>query len=118
MKLFYVLVAEEILMSFGEKLRALRMQAGLTQEKLAAALDVTKRTIINYELENSFPPIATLHKISRHFGVSIGTLMTEEEEFLAIRRPLGAVGGEEVIGVGDLMLLARGEFFDPDVLTG
>ena len=70
-------------MSFGEKLKKLRMQAGLSQEKLAAALGITKRTVINYEMGKSLPPAESLTNISKYFGVTIDELITEQEEFIA-----------------------------------
>lgn len=68
---------------FNEKLKVVRMQAGISQEKLAAEFGVTKRTIINYESGQTIPPIDMLPKIAKYFGVSIESLITEEEEFVA-----------------------------------
>jgi len=70
-------------MTFAEKLKAARLQAGISQERLAAMLGVTKRTIINYENGQTLPPIGLLPKIAKLFSVTIGTLITEEEEFIA-----------------------------------
>ena len=70
-------------MTFAEKLRASRMQAGISQERLAAELGVSKRTLINYEGGQTLPPINMLPKISKFFGVSIESLITEEEQFVA-----------------------------------
>ena len=71
-------------MKFAEKLKAARLQAGLSQEKLSTELGVTKRTIINYENGQTLPPTALLPKISKLFGVTIAALITEEEEFVAL----------------------------------
>ena len=70
-------------MAFGEKLKALRMQAGLSQESLSASIGVSKRTIIKYEAGQTLPPSEMLPKISQFFGVTIDNLMTEAEEFVA-----------------------------------
>ena len=70
-------------MAFGEKLKALRMQAGLSQESLSASIGVSKRTIIKYEAGQTLPPSDLLPRISKFFNVSIDSLMTEEEEFIA-----------------------------------
>lgn len=70
-------------MAFGEKLKALRMQAGLSQESLSASIGVTKRTIIKYEAGQTLPPSDLLPKISKFFGVTIDSLMTEAEEFVS-----------------------------------
>lgn len=71
-------------MTFAEKLKAARMQAGISQEKLSAELGVTKRTIINYENGQTMPPIDMLPKIAKFFSVTIESLITEEEEFVAV----------------------------------
>ena len=70
-------------MAFGEKLKAARMQAGLSQGKLAAELGVSKRTIINYENGQTLPPSDKLPTIAKFFGVTIESLITEDEEFVA-----------------------------------
>ena len=76
-------------MTFAEKLKIARMQAGVTQERLAAELGVSKRTIINYENSQTFPPIDMLPKIAKIFDASIGSLITENEEFIALANEKG-----------------------------
>jgi transcriptional regulator with XRE-family HTH domain len=76
-------------MTFAEKLKAVRMQAGISQVKLSAELGVTKRTLINYENGKTLPPIDVLPKIAKFFGVSIESLITEEEEFVAAAQEQG-----------------------------
>ena len=76
-------------MTFAEKLKAVRMKAGISQERLSAELGVTKRTIINYESGKTIPPSDVLPKIARLFGVTIETLITEEEEFIALANEQG-----------------------------
>ena len=71
-------------MTFAEKLKAARLQAGMSQERLSAQLGVTKRTIINYENGLTLPPVSLLPKIAKLFGVPVGSLITEEEEFVAL----------------------------------
>ena len=80
-------------MTFAEKLKAVRLQAGISQERLAAMLGVTKRTIINYENGQTLPPVSMLPKIAKLFGVTIGTLITEEEEFIALANERGGSRG-------------------------
>jgi len=80
-------------MTFAEKLKTARLQAGISQEKLSSLLGVTKRTIINYENGQTLPPINMLPKIAKLFGVTIGTLITEEEEFIALANERGGSKG-------------------------
>jgi len=70
-------------MTFGEKLKAVRMQAGVSLDKLSAEIGVTKRTLINYESSQTLPPIDFLPKVSKFFGIPIESLITEDEEILA-----------------------------------
>ena len=70
-------------MTFAEKLKAIRMRAGLSQERISAEFGVTKRTIINYENGQTLPPLDMLPKIAKFFNVKIENLISEEEEFVA-----------------------------------
>ena len=70
-------------MAFAERFKAARLQAGLSQERLAAAIGVSKRTIINYENGATMPPIDKLPVIAKQFGTSIENLISEDEEFVA-----------------------------------
>jgi len=76
-------------MTFAEKLKAARLQAGISQERLAVELGVTKRTIINYENGQTLPPIDLLPKIAKLFSMTVGTLITEDEEFVALANEQG-----------------------------
>lgn len=50
-------------------LEAARVNAGLTQEKMAKILGVSKFTIINWEKGNSAPDARQLRKISELSGI-------------------------------------------------
>ena len=68
-------------MTFAEKFKAARMQLGMSQEKLSLELGVTKRTILLYEKGQSLPTSDKLPKIAKYFGVSIESLLSDDEEF-------------------------------------
>ncbi|MCL2528649.1 MAG: helix-turn-helix domain-containing protein [Defluviitaleaceae bacterium] len=70
-------------MTFAEKLKAARMQAGLSQDKVSAELGISKRTIVNYEKGVTLPTSDKLPAIAKYFGVSIESLISENEEFVA-----------------------------------
>jgi len=70
-------------MTFAEKFKAVRMQAGLSQDKLSTELGISKRTIVNYEKGETLPTSDKLLMIARYFGVSIESLISENEEFVA-----------------------------------
>ncbi|EDS73539.1 LexA family protein [Anaerofustis stercorihominis] len=60
---------------FGEKLRSLRKEHGMTQVDLANALDLDKSSIAKYESAGIIPSVDTLQKISALFNVSIDYLL-------------------------------------------
>ncbi|HBL36580.1 MAG TPA: XRE family transcriptional regulator [Firmicutes bacterium] len=74
-------------MSFGAKLRALREEQGLYQKDLAEKLELTQKTISNYENNERFPDQKTLHKIADLFNVSLDYLLDRT----TIRNPLEIV---------------------------
>ena len=49
-------------------LEAARVNAGLTQEKAAELLGISKYTLINYELGKSFPNVPMIKKLEDLYG--------------------------------------------------
>jgi len=80
-------------MSLAEKLKETRMRFGITQEKLAAELGLSKRTIINYESGQTMPPLNVLAKIAGFFGMAVGSFINEEEEFVSAAYERGGSKG-------------------------
>ena len=64
-----------ILVDFGRKLKALRKQAGLTQQQLAAQLGVTKSVVSFYELQARSPSPDVLVRLAQIFHVSTDYLL-------------------------------------------
>ncbi len=62
-------------MTFGEKLKLLRFEKGLTQDDLGYVLDVTKSCISCYENGTRQPSVDMLISISAYFKVSIDYLV-------------------------------------------
>lgn len=62
-------------MDFGNRLRELRTQAGLTQKQLANLLGVTKSVISFYERQERTPSPDVLKKIAAVFHVSTDFLL-------------------------------------------
>ena len=68
-------------MKFGEKLKELRNQKGLTQEELAQKIGVKKRTIVGYEAGEYYPRKREVYNhLAEVFGVELNYLLTEDEE--------------------------------------
>ena len=56
---------------FGERLKQLRLKRNMTQDELAAKLNISKRTLLRYESGISEPTIGILISLSLIFNVSI-----------------------------------------------
>lgn len=70
-------------MSFGEKLKDLRIKAGLSQEQLAKQLGITRRSIVYYETSERYPKKKEiLLGIAKYFSVPVDFLVSEKEEFI------------------------------------
>lgn len=65
-------------MSFGETLRELRKQKGLTQETLGEALSLAPQTISKWERGESMPDASLLPALARTLGCSLDTLFGME----------------------------------------
>lgn len=62
------------------RLELLRKQRGITQEDLAAALEVSRQTIGSLENGRYNPSILLAFKIARYFGLTIEEVFTDEED--------------------------------------
>lgn len=60
---------------FGQKLRNLRIEAGMTQAELAQRLNITKAAISYYELHERCPSPEVLIKLASIFHVSTDYLL-------------------------------------------
>lgn len=65
---------------FGTKLKALRIQAGLTQKQLAEQIGVTKSVVSFYELRERAPSPEVLIKLAAVFHVTSDYLLGIESE--------------------------------------
>lgn len=66
-------------MTFGEKLKKLRMQNNMTQDELAASLYVTRTAVSKWENNRGYPGIDLLKEISHLFGVTVDELISDED---------------------------------------
>lgn len=62
-------------MTFAEKLKAIRKQAGMSQEKLAERLGVSRQAVTKWETDTGIPDIENLLAISALFNISIDELL-------------------------------------------
>lgn len=62
---------------FGKRIAALRAVNGLTQDKLAKSLGVTREVIAAYERTTKNPRVTTVKKIADFFGVTVGDMLND-----------------------------------------
>lgn len=81
-------------MTFGERMKQLRIENNLTQEELAKKLSLSKSNISKYESNDVEPNIDTLNKLATLFNVSLDYLLGKsnsrnpiEEEALKEKYP-------------------------------
>lgn len=68
-------------MTFGERLKKLRIEKGITQEKLGKIIGVSDRVIGYYEADNRFPKDdILLNKIADYFEVSLDYLLGRTDD--------------------------------------
>jgi len=65
--------------TFGEIIKKLRTDKGLTQDELAEKIYVTRTAISKWESDRGFPNIESLKAISKYFSVSLDELLSGEE---------------------------------------
>lgn len=62
-------------MDFGKQIRQIRKDAKLTQEQMAAKLNVSRQVVSNWENNKNLPDLEMIITISRVFGLSLDQLM-------------------------------------------
>ncbi len=65
--------------SFGERLRAIRKERGMTQDEFAAILGTSKQILSRYELEQRSPKIEQVKKYAEKLQVSVDYLLGDTE---------------------------------------
>lgn len=66
-------------MTLGEKIVSLRNGRKLSQEALAAALQVSRQSVSKWETDASIPELDKLIQLSDFFGISLDALVREDE---------------------------------------
>lgn len=67
-------------MEFAEKLKFIRKKAGMSQEKLAEKLGVSRQAVTKWETGAGIPDIGNIRAISDLFHISIDELLGKEKE--------------------------------------
>ena len=72
-------------MDFGEKLKALRTERGLTQEQPAARLYVSRTAVSKWETGGGSPNLDSLQAVARLFDVSVDDLLSADDLIVLAR---------------------------------
>ena len=67
-------------MQLGEKIREQRKKHGLSQEKVAEFIGVSRQAVTKWEMNQSIPSTENLLKIAEIFGITVDMLISKEEE--------------------------------------
>ena len=66
-------------MTFAEKLKSIRKQAGMSQEQLAEKLGVSRQAVTKWETDAGIPDIENMMAVSALFDISIDELLSNEK---------------------------------------
>lgn len=69
-------------MEIGKKLKKARLDSGMTQEKLAEKINVSRQTISNWENEKSYPDIISVIEISNLYSISLDLLLKGDKKMI------------------------------------
>lgn len=65
-------------MTFGEKLQQIRMKAGMSQDKLAEMLEVSRQAVSKWERDETMPETDKVIRISEIFNVTTDYLLKDK----------------------------------------
>lgn len=68
------------IMTIGEKIQELRIQRGLTQERLAEMLEVSRQSVSKWELGQAIPDVEKIIRMSELFDVTTDTVLLRNTE--------------------------------------
>lgn len=100
-------------MTFGEKLLKLRSDAGLSQDKLAEMLEVSRQSVSKWERDEAMPDTDKIVLISKIFSVSTDSLLKDEDEIKTAGEGTdGKVKEETAQMISDAVPAANGDSED------
>lgn len=74
--------------TLGEKIQEFRKQAGLSQEKLAEAVGVSRQAVTKWESNNSAPSTDNLFQLAEIFNISLNELTgIDKEDSVPVKSP-------------------------------
>lgn len=97
-------------MKFHEKLQVLRKEHGLSQERLAERLSVSRQAVAKWEAGQSYPDVDRLLELSDLFQTSVDQLLRNREEDACAYQNAGALA-EADAAVIDFLCRAKQHTF-------
>ena len=70
-------------MSLGERIKEQRKSCGMSQEKLAELVGVSRQAVTKWETDQSAPSTEKLFKLAQIFGTSVDLLIKNDEQSTA-----------------------------------
>lgn len=86
-------------MTIGEQIQTMRIQNGLTQERLAEMLEVSRQSVSKWELGAAVPDVDKFIRMSKLFSVSVDTLLLND--------PTGISTPENPLHLGSVYLVVK-----------
>lgn len=86
-------------MGIGTRIQQLRINNGLTQEKLAEMLNVSRQAVSKWEMEQSLPDVDKIVWMSKLFGVGTNEILLEAADIKKLR--------PQEMHLGSIYLIAR-----------
>lgn len=71
---------EVFIMTFGQKLKEARKEAGLSQEQFAEKMSVSRSAVAKWESDKGMPDVNNLKVMAQLLGVSVDYLLDEDEK--------------------------------------
>ena len=94
----------------SKSIKRLRSNKKMTQDELAAILNVTRQAVSNWENEKTQPDIETITKIAAYFGVSTeeiiyGEVKSDKKFDFEINKDLAVDSGKTAVSFGTVLAI-------------
>ena len=73
-------------MSLGERIKEQRKKSGLSQEKVAEFVGVSRQAVTKWETVQSAPSTENLFKLAEIFGTTVDMLLASDEDEKTLRQ--------------------------------
>lgn len=108
-------------MKFGEKVKELRREKGISQTELGKSVGVTLRTVRGWEVEGRYPKKREIYgQLAEVLGCDLSYLLTEEESFITTASELyGSRGAKQAEHILEqtAALFAGGDLSEDDQIA-